>query len=653
MRSETSPAIADLDSELVAELRRLLATETGRAVSAIGDEEVREAYGRALATDQDDLAEPSLERMFESRARQQAGEVAVLFRGEPVAYAELDRRANRLARFLRRRGVGPETLVGIALPPSTDRAMALLGVLKAGGAFVPIAPGRRGTALRAAARPLLTLTAEPLDGNGVIVLPQVRETIERESEESLADVAGPENLVAVVEDGAGHLVLVERRHLLNRLEGLEAEIELDSSDVLLHSGGEDADWEILWALLYGGRLAIAEASPAALDELGVTILRLTPTRLSALLAKGRAPLGALRAVLCGGEALRADLAVRFAERSAARLVHFYAAAEAAAEVSFHASSGRANRDPLPVGDTFNLSVFLLDPYLKPVPQGLPGEIHLAAPELPRGFLGDPCATALAFLPNPLAGEPGSRMLRTGDLGRLLPEGALALAGAAGRQVWIGGRRLDLGAVEVELLLEPSIVEAAVLVREEAAAIQIVAYLVVAGAWAPERYAERLRWRWPEELLPAAWIPLSRLPLTPTGRLDEAALLRLPVIDGELIAHWEESLCALPEIREAAVVVRETADTLPPLHFDDLLPGWKSIAAGSADTAGAAPAGETTAGGAATAPEAPGVPAIAHGPALALPTGAPVTLPEALERAALEHPENGITYLRSDGSAACQ
>jgi len=111
-----------------------------------------------------------------------------------------------------------------------------------------------------------------------------------------------------------------------------------------------------------------------------------------------------------------------------------------------------------------------------------------------------------------------------------------------------------------------------------------------------------------------------------------------VIDGELIAHWEESLCALPEIREAAVVVRETADTLPPLHFDDLLPGWKSIAAGSADTAGAAPAGETTAGGAATAPEAPGVPAIAHGPALALPTGAPVTLPEALERAALEHPE---------------
>ncbi|HZF09118.1 MAG TPA: SDR family NAD(P)-dependent oxidoreductase [Thermoanaerobaculia bacterium] len=127
-----------------------------------------------------------------------------------------------------------------------------------------------------------------------------------------------------------------------------------------------------------------------------------------------------------------------------------------------------------------------------------------------------------------------------------------------------------------------------------------------------------------------------------------------MIDGELIAHWEESLCALPEIREAAVVVRETADTLPPLHFDDLLPGWKSIAAGSAGTADAAPADETTAGGAATAPGAPGVPAIAHGrPALALPTGAPVTLPEALERAAREHPENGITYLRSDGSAACQ
>ena len=305
----------------------------------------------------------AIHRLFERQVERRPEAVAVLFRGEPVTYGELDRRANRVARFLRRQGVGPETLVGVRLPPSTDRVVALLGILKAGGAFLPVPEGRRGAAVLATAAPAFMLGAEPLDGDGAIA---------REDGERLEDVAGPENLAGVFADAAGRRLLVERRHLLNRLEWLQAELELSGSDVLLHSGGDGADWEILLPLLYGGRLAIAEAGPASIGAHGVTVLRLTPARLAALLDDRDAPLGALRVVLCGGETLRAGLAARLAERSAARLVHFYSPPEAAAEVCFYTPGSRESRDPLPVGDVFNLSVFLLDHYLQPVPQGLPG-----------------------------------------------------------------------------------------------------------------------------------------------------------------------------------------------------------------------------------------------------------------------------------------
>jgi len=243
------------------------------------------------------------------------------------------------------------------------------------------------------------------------------------------------------------------------------------------------------------------------------------------------------------------------------------------------------------------------------------------------------------------------MLRTGGpwVG-LLPEGALALAGAAGRQVWIGGRRLDLGAVEVELLLEPSIVEAAVLGgrrRQRSRSWPIW--------WSPEHGRRN---GMPSGCGGAGRKSFCRPPgfpeppaLTPTGRLDEAALLRLPVIDGELIAHWEESLCALPEIREPrSSSGRPPTPSAAPLRRPSarLEVDRRGIGRHRRRRTSRRDHGRRRRHGS----RGSGSPAIAHGPALALPTGAPVTCRSPGARC-LEHPENGITYLRSDGSAACQ
>jgi len=300
-------------------------------------------------------------------------------------------------------------------------------------------------------------------------------------------------------------------------------------------------------------------------------------------------------------------------------------------------------------------VYLLDRALAPVDVGLRGAVFLAGDGLPAGDRRGPWETAEQFLPDPFAAVPGARMARTGDLGRRSPAGDLELAGALGRWVWIGGLRVDTAALEEALLSDPAVDDAAVLARPTPDGPQLVAYVVASGPWQPERLKERLG---DGPATPRAFVPVARLPLLADGAVDAAALLRLPVIDAELVARWEESLCALPEIAAAAVVVGETAKALTPLHLDDLLPGWKATAAGSAAPAGA-PAIAVPAGGAAgpaptaMAPAASGVPALAYGPALILPTDAPTTLTEALERAAREHPVNGITYLRPDGSAAVQ
>ncbi len=653
MSASTSFSELEPDVHLVDELRQLIAEQTGQSPEDVSDQEIREYHHLILAEYGDYLEQRSVHRTFERHAAQQPEASAVLFRGESTTFAELNRRANRLARFLRRRSVGAETLVGVCLPPSPDRVVALLAVLKAGGAFVAIAEGARGAIVRAAARPAVVLSAGPLDGDGVIVLEEVREEVCREDGDNPADDVGPGNLACVVYESAGRGVAVEHRQALHRLDWLQAEFELSDSDVLLHHDRDGADWEVFWPLLHGGRVAIAaDESPATLiGEHGVTILRLTPSELVSLLADGPTSFPSLRLVLCAGEPLRGALAARLAERSSARLVHAYAPHEAATEVSWQTVTARESRDPVPVGDTWNLSVFLLDRYLQPIPQGLESEICVAGEELPRGFLGDPRGTARSFLPDPFAEQPGARLLRTGDLGRMLPGGALALTGAVGRQVRIAGQRLDLGAVEAALVADPSVDEAAVLVRETADSVpRLAAYVVVSGAWVPERLAERLRSRWADELLPAAWVPVSRLPLTAAGRPDEEALAQLPVIDDELVERWEERLFSLPGVVEGVVLVRETSEALPPMHLDDLLPDWRQTAA--------RPAGDATPAASerpAVAPEAaaPETPAVRHGPALELAAEAPTTLASALERAAALEAERGIVYLQADGSDTFQ
>ncbi len=304
--------------------------------------------------------------------------------------------------------------------------------------------------------------------------------------------------------------------------------------------------------------------------------------------------------------------------------------------------------PMPAAGPEDLSVYLLDRALEPVPVGLRGAVCLAGAGLPGGDLRGPRATAEQFLPDPFSATPGTRMARTGDLGRRTPEGDLERAGATGRRVWIGDHRLDLGEMEAALLADPAIDDVAVVERSSSSGPQLAAYLVTSGPWRPERLRTRLD-GWP--VVPAAWVPVARLPLLAGGEVDQKALARLEVIDDQLIGRWEENLGTLPGIDEVAVVARETAEPRSPYHVLDLLPDGQAAMDGVDEPL--ATAAEPGAAGDEAPAAAPGAPAIIHGPALELPAAAPTTLAGALERAAALQPERGIVYIQGDGSDTFQ
>ncbi|WP_051712775.1 non-ribosomal peptide synthetase [Spirillospora albida] len=427
--------------------------------------------------------------LFEAQAAVRPGAVAVSFEGVSWTYAEVNAKANRLARRLVERGVGPEQFVALALPRSAELVVAIIAVLKAGAAYVPIDPdypADRIAYMVEDAEPILTLGPEDIDADGY-------------DDTNLDVEISPDNPAYVIytsgSTGRPKGVVVPHQNVVRLLRSTEEWFGFGPDDVwtLFHSYAFDFSvWELWGPLLYGGRLVVVpyltSRTPAEflslLEAEKVTVLNQTPSAFYQLMAADKDDPGrdlALRYVVFGGEALELgrleDWYSRHAE-NAPTLVNMYGITETTVHVSYIALD-RAYAATAPgsvVGTGIpDLRLYVLDDRLQPVAPGVVGEIYVAGAGLARGYLNRPGLSAERFVADPF-GAPGTRMYRTGDVGRWLTDGRLEYLGRSDQQVQLRGFRIELGEIEAALTRHEAVADAAVIVRDD----RLVAYVVGSG-----------------------------------------------------------------------------------------------------------------------------------------------------------------------------
>jgi amino acid adenylation domain-containing protein len=507
-----------------------------------------------------------LHRLFERQAGRTPGAAAVVFEGETLTYAELDARANRLAHHLIARGVGPDVPVAICVERGTEMVVGLLAVLKAGGGYVPLDPAYPEDRLRftlADSRPALLLTQTALRGRFAdLDLPLLSLDADAPrwaglaaTDPDRADV-GPGHLAYVIytsgSTGRPKGVMVEHRNVARLFSATDAWFGFGAEDVwtLFHSFAFDFSvWEIWGALLHGGRLVVVPRDTARSPEdfyallcrEGVTVLNQTPSAFRQL-AAAQASSGAehrLRCVVFGGEALEPATLRPWFERNGGRrtrLVNMYGITETTVHVTYRpvVAADTERSGPSPIGVRIpDLSTYVLDPRGEPVPIGVAGELYVGGAGVARGYLRRPELTAERFVRDRFSTDPGARLYRTGDLARWLADGSLEYLGRNDQQVKIRGFRIEPGEVEARLREQPGVREAVVVAREDAAGDRrLVAYYTGDAAPGADRLRARLGERLPEHMVPAAYVRLEGLPLTPSGKLDREAL---PAPEGDAFA----------------------------------------------------------------------------------------------------------------------
>jgi amino acid adenylation domain-containing protein len=489
--------------------------------------------------------------LFEAQVERTPDGVAATFEGRQLTYRELNRRANQLAHHLRRLGVGPETLVAICVERSLEMVVGVMGVLKAGGAYLPLDPtypkDRLQFMLEDAAAPVL-LTQErllpllPEHGARVICLDAGWDAIAGESADNPENVATPASLAYVIytsgSTGKPKGVLIEHRAVANFIASTTSIFEVTPRDRILQFASLCFDvsvFEMFTALLSGATLVLGSRetllSPPALTQLmkeqGVTITDLPPAMMTLLPAE---EFTTERIVFVGGEAFSGDLVNRWA-LPGRHFYNGYGPTESTVTMTLKECLGTWTQSP-PIGKPMpNHRVYILDRHLNPVPVGVPGEMYIGGTGLARGYLNRPDLTEAAFIANPFGAEPGARLYRTGDLARFLPNGDIDFLGRVDNQVKIRGFRIELGEVEAALSKHPAVKQAVVQAREDTpGAKRLVAYLLVEPGAAPSVGDLRafLGRHLPGYMVPSAFVMLESLPLTQSGKVDLRALPVPPV-----------------------------------------------------------------------------------------------------------------------------
>ncbi|MFJ6167558.1 amino acid adenylation domain-containing protein [Micromonospora orduensis] len=550
-----------------------------------GDGTLTATERHQLLNEWNDTARPlpaqTLPRLLAAQAARTPDALAVSFEGRSeLSYRELHERAGQLARQLTTRGAGPETVVAVALPRSESLVVALLGVLQAGAAYLPIdpdLPAGRVEFMLGDARPVLLLT----DAATATVLPATAGLPVVLVEDAM--VGGPPAAAAT---GTGHArpllpghpayviytsgstgrpkgVSVSHSAIVNRLTWMDSEYPLSADDRVLQKTPYSFDvsvWEFFWPLLTGAALVLARPGghqdPAYLAELignaAVTTLHFVPSMLDAFLAAGGAArYNTVRRTFCSGEALSGRLAARFLRETGGSPLHnLYGPTETAVDSTYWACTPGDGRQAPPIGRPIaNTRVFVLDGALEPVPVGVTGELYLAGAGLARGYLRRPGLTAERFVACPFG--RGERMYRTGDLVRWRADGNLEFLERADDQVKIRGFRIELGEIEAALAAHPGVAQAAAAAREDPSGDRRLVGYVVPAANAevdPAVVRAAVARQLPEYMVPAGVVVLAALPLTTSGKLDRRALpapeFEAPAGGRAPASPREEILCEL-------------------------------------------------------------------------------------------------------------
>jgi amino acid adenylation domain-containing protein len=502
------------------------------------------------ATKYDDVE--TLQDWFELQVENTPDALALTSDGQHLTYRELNCRSNQLAHHLKKLGVGPDVPVAVCAERSIEMVVALMGILKAGGCYMPLDPdypSNRLALMLEDAQPPVILTQKallarlPAHQVPALCLDSDWDRIASEPDTNLG-VRSTRNDAAYVIYTSGSTgkpkgVINIHEAIVNRLQWMQDAYRLTPADRVLQKTPYSFDvsvWEFFWPLVTGASLVMARPGghrdPEYLAQLimqeKITTLHFVPSMLRLFLESAKLPKhSSIRQVFCSGEELGADLQRMFFAASDAELHNLYGPTEAAVDVTYWACRRDDQRSFVPIGRPIaNTQIYILDHNLNPVPIGVGGQLHIGGIGLARGYLNRPELTAERFIPDVVSNRSGARLYKTGDLSRYLPSGEIHYLGRIDHQVKIRGFRIELGEIGAVLAKHPAIKACVVTAREERPGDKmLVAYFEAQGNAAPEtsELREYLKKELPEYMVPAAFVCMDRLPLSPNGKVDTKAL----------------------------------------------------------------------------------------------------------------------------------
>jgi amino acid adenylation domain-containing protein len=523
-----------------------------------------------------------IHQLFEEQVKRTPEAVAVVSEDRQLTYGELNRRANQLANYLKKLGVGPEVLVGICVERSLEMIVGLLGILKAGGAYVPLDPKYSKEHLAYIledARASVLITQQRLvedvasSSERVMCLDQDWQQIDKENGENLENRTAPENLAYVIytsgSTGKAKGVAIQHASVVAFLTWTSTFFSRTEMAGVLASTSICFDlsvFEIFGTLSYGGRVVLAQnalalsALPAAVQ---VSLVNTVPSAIVELLRTSAIP-SSVCTINLAGEPLKPALVKKiYQSTSATKVYDLYGPSE---DTTYSTAALRTPDGPQTIGKPLaNAHIYILDQAMQALPIGVAGDLYIGGVGLARGYLKRPDLTAEKFIPHPFSSERGARLYRTGDLARYLPDGSLEFLGRIDHQVKIRGFRIELGEIEAVLGGHPQVREALVLALEDARETQsveltankrLVAYFAAEKDLGVEELRSYVGAKLPHYMVPSAFVRLQALPLTANGKIDRATL---PAPDGsrpDLAKVYVE-----PQTPTEALLVKVWSDVL--------------------------------------------------------------------------------------------
>lgn len=509
---------------------------------------------RMLLEDWNDTAKSFSKRLlhelFEEQAERNGGREALVFRGERMTYAELNARANKLAHLLRLQGAQRGSFIGVCMDRSFEMVVALLAVLKSGAAYVPFDPELPAARLHMMlddTRPVCVIAQQHLvakladwSGQKIVLDAAPQDWGAQPASNPQIPIEPTDAVYAIYTSGSTGIpkaAVNTHEAVANRILWMQDHYGLEARDRILQKTPYSFDvsvWEFFTPLACGASLVIAE--PGGHRDAGylisliqaerITALHFVPSMLREFLdVENLDRCASIRRVFSSGEALPRDLRQKFYDRLRAELHNLYGPTEAAVEVTYWDCSREASGATVPIGRPIaNVTAYILDRHLEPVPIGVAGELYIGGIAVAQGYLNRPELTQERFIADPFSRKTGARLYKTGDRARFLPDGNIEYLGRDDNQVKLRGFRIELGEIETAILAHEQVRAAAVVLHQDRASAQLIAYVVPAGSTleTPELQAflgERL----PEYMMPARFVFLDSLPLLSNGKLNRNAL----------------------------------------------------------------------------------------------------------------------------------